>query len=197
MSDLVTSLFPLTTHVLPGGKLPLRIFEPRYIRMVKEAVSNGRTFCMCMMDPDAKPGTLVNMFPLITRVQIVDFDALPDGFLGITVAGVELRRLQRVWVEPDGLKVGESVSLIPWSRLDLSDADEAIAWQLKRLYQEHKQLRQLQLTFDEHNASWLCQRWLELLPLHPDDKQLLIEQPDCKAALAFLQQTIRPLGVTQ
>lgn len=191
MSVLTTALFPLTAHVLPKGKLPLRIFEPRYIRMVTAAASQKREFCMCMLDSMAAPETFLNMYPLITRVHIADFNLLPGGILGITVEGMELRRLNRVWQEPDGLKVGESEVVVPWQPRALQDEHTILAQQLKRLYQETDSLRQLELTFNEQDASWLCLRWLELLPMKTDDKQLLIEQPDCTAALAFLGKAIK------
>ncbi|MCM2678313.1 LON peptidase substrate-binding domain-containing protein [Echinimonas agarilytica] len=191
------ALFPLTAHVLPGGMLPLRIFEPRYVRMVKEAASGGRKICMCMLDASAKPDTLMNMFPLATEIEIVDFDALPDGLLGITVRGIRKRRLNRVWAEPDGLKVGFTEAVEDWHPVELPSELYELAEQLRMLYEENESLHKLALEFDEHNATWLCHRWLELLPLNPDDKQLLLEQPDCNAALAFLNQAIKKIGERQ
>ncbi|GGA63545.1 ATP-dependent protease [Neiella marina] len=188
------ALFPLTAHVLPGGKLPLRIFEPRYVRMVRDAAAGGRPFCMCMLDVKAKPQTMMNMYPLATEVAIIDFDQLPDGMLGITVQGLRKRRLSRVWVEQDGLKVGETSVVPEWPKQGLSLTQHKIVDQLQRLYQDNESLQDLQLDFHDNDASWLCQRWLELLPMDPNDKQLLIEQPDCTAALAFLEQAIRTTG---
>ncbi|MBW8190049.1 LON peptidase substrate-binding domain-containing protein [Neiella marina] len=187
------ALFPLTAHVLPGGKLPLRIFEPKYIRMVRDAAAGGRQLCMCMLDTHAKPDTLMNMYPLITEVAIVDFDQLADGMLGITVQGLQKRRLQRVWVEHDGLKIGATETIADWPQQALSPEQCKIVERLQQLYHDNDSLQQLRLEFHNDDASWLCQRWLELLPMDPNDKQLLIEQPDCNAALAFLQQAIRTL----
>ena len=42
-------LFPLSAHLLPGGIMPLRIFEPRYQRMIAEV--REREFALCMLDP--------------------------------------------------------------------------------------------------------------------------------------------------
>lgn len=150
---------------------------------------------MCMQDTQAKPGTLMNMFPLATEVSIIDFELLPDGLLGITVEGQNLRRITRVWEEEDGLKVGESEIHQGWEPQELLSDQRGIAKQLEKLYQETESLSELGVTFEADNASWLCQRWIELLPMKPDDKQLLIEQPDCKAALAFLRKAIRATGV--
>ena len=97
-------LFPLSAHLLPGGIMPLRIFEPRYQRMIAEV--REREFALCMLDP-RQPDAMRNMYPIATRVRIIDFDLLPDGLLGITVLGVERVRIVDLWQEPDGLRVGE------------------------------------------------------------------------------------------
>jgi Lon protease-like protein len=86
MIPMTLVLFPLSAHLLPGGIMPLRIFEPRYQRMIAE--SREREFALCMLDP-RQPDALRNMYPIATRVRIIDFDLLPDGLLGITVLGVE------------------------------------------------------------------------------------------------------------
>lgn len=185
------ALFPLTAHVLPGGKLPLRIFENRYLRMVRDAAAGGRQFCMCMLDTKAKPNTLMNMYPLVTEVAIVDFDQLADGMLGITVQGLRKRRLTRVWTEHDGLKVGSAAAIADWPTQPLSVQQCKIVERLQQLYRDNDYLLELNPEFHSEDASWLCQRWLELLPMDPNDKQLLIEQPDCDAALAFLEQAIK------
>lgn len=103
-------LFPLSAHLLPGGIMPLRIFEPRYQRMIAE--SREREFALCMLDP-RQPDALRNMYPIATRVRIIDFDLLPDGLLGITVLGVERVRITDLWQEEDGLRVGEVEPLPP------------------------------------------------------------------------------------
>ena len=38
------ALFPLPSHILPGGKLPLRLFEPRHLQMLKESFLEDRGF---------------------------------------------------------------------------------------------------------------------------------------------------------
>ena len=120
------ALFPLSAHLLPGGIMPLRIFEPRYLRMVAEAGEVG--FALCMVDP-RQPDALRNMLPIATRVNVIDFDRLPDGMLGITVQGVERVQIEDLWQEQDGLRIGEVTSLPAWpprrlhpDQLPLADA---------------------------------------------------------------------------
>ena len=84
------ALFPLSAHLLPGGIMPLRIFEPRYQRMIAEAGESG--FALCMVDP-RQPDALRNMLPIATRVTIIDFDRLPDGSRDLAGDGERLLQL--------------------------------------------------------------------------------------------------------
>ena len=54
MTDTIEELplFPLTAHVLPDGRMPLRIFEARYLRMIQESYQRDHAFGMCMINLD-------------------------------------------------------------------------------------------------------------------------------------------------
>jgi len=182
-------LFPLTAHVLPGGKLPLRIFEPRYVRMVRQSFGQPGGFGMCMMNTrDSR--ALRNMYSIGTWVEVVDFEPLEDGLLGITVEGRGAFRIERVWQEADGLRMAAVQYLEQWPDTPLSEGDALLREQLQRLYQQYDYLARLYPQPLPHSATWLCQRWLELLPVAASDKQYLLEQPDCRAALAFLNRAL-------
>lgn len=104
-SDLITlPLFPLNTVVFPHGRLRLRIFESRYINLVKRSLKNNTDFGIVPMlssDDDA----LSKIYAMGTRVSIVDFDQMQDGLLGITVKGHDVFEIQNHWVEDDGLNM--------------------------------------------------------------------------------------------
>ena len=65
-------LFPLSAHVLPGGKLFLRIFEPRYVRMVKDCCQQGSGFGVCMLSGRDNSASSQKILPVGTHVEIVD-----------------------------------------------------------------------------------------------------------------------------
>ncbi|RCU45118.1 MULTISPECIES: LON peptidase substrate-binding domain-containing protein [Corallincola] len=183
-------LFPLSAHVLPGGKMQLRIFESRYIRLVKEACQSDVGFGVCMLKKRSA-NSLVNMLPIGTRVQVVDFEQTADGLLGITVEGVERFRLERVFMEDDGLKRGEVTCLPNWRPCELPNASQHLFDGLCELYRRYDHLAELYPQPMANDASWICQRWLELLPLSAEDKLLLVEQSDCQSALKFLTDTVQ------
>lgn len=178
-------LFPLSAPVLPGGRLPLRIFEARYLRMVKEACRSGDGFGMCMVNPRAG-NTLRNMFAIGTWVTVIDFEQLADGLLGITVEGQASFSIDQLWQEADGLRFGTVRYRQPWPPLQLGAAASELRDQLGELYRQHDHLARLYPEPLPEDANWLCLRWLELLPLATADKQQLLAQPDCRKALALL-----------
>lgn len=89
-SDLITlPLFPFNTVVFPYGRLRLHIFESRYIRWVKQSLKHGADFGIVTMLPseNASGDGLSKIYPLGTRVSMVDFNQTTDGLLGIIVKG--------------------------------------------------------------------------------------------------------------
>ena len=81
-------LFPLNTVLFPGGPLPLRIFEPRYLDMVRRCLKDaGRLRRRAHPRRAAEAGGRSRWPRLGTTARIVDFDTLPDGLLGIACVG--------------------------------------------------------------------------------------------------------------
>lgn len=177
------ALFPLSAHLLPGGIMPLRIFEPRYQRMIAEAGEQG--FAICMLDP-RQPDALRNMYPIATRVRIVDFDQLPDGLLGITVLGMERVRITDLWQESDGLRVGEVDVLPPWRTGRLNADQHSLARALQEVFNDYPEYAALYRNPDWDDASWVAQRWLEVLPIPVEQKQWLVAAEDNQPALSLL-----------
>lgn len=177
------ALFPLSAHLLPGGIMPLRIFEPRYQRMIAEV--REREFALCMLDP-RQPEAPRNMYPIATRVKIIDFDLLPDGLLGITVFGVERVRICDLWQEPDGLRVGEVESLPPWQTSRLRADQHSLAKALQDVFNDYPEYAALYPAPDWDDASWVVQRWLEVLPIPVEQKQWLVAAENNQPALSLL-----------
>ena len=72
------ALFPLSSFILPGGKMRLRVFEKRYIRLVKEAGLGKRSFAMALLNPFATQHHRDRILPLATEAVIDDFEQLSD-----------------------------------------------------------------------------------------------------------------------
>jgi hypothetical protein len=162
-------LFPLGTILCPGGQLPLRIFEQRYIKMVSDCLKHEIGFVVVMARSDHEAG----FFDLGTYAKISDFQQLNDGLLGITVQGIEKVRIKSARREENGLFVGEVHSIPPEPRVAV-DNDYPELVELLRDLQQHPAVERLDLEIDFDDCCDVGYRLLELLPLRNEDKQYLL-----------------------
>lgn len=183
-------LFPLNTVLFPGGPLPLRIFEPRYVDMVRRCMREGGSFGVVRIRTGQEVGAVTSTAEIGTSARIVDFYQLPDGLLGITCLGERKFRILRRWREPDALNMGEvewlseeQVITIPMSYMHLAQVTRAVLPELGELYQS------VPKRFED--ASWVGCRLAEVLPLSLNDKQALLEMKDPLVRLERLSPLIR------
>src|SRR5215813_11746341 len=87
-------LFPLNTVLFPGGPLPLRIFEPRYVDMVRKCMREGVPFGVLLIRSGQEVGDVSSAVDVGTSVRIVDFHQLPNGLLGILGLGDQKCRVE-------------------------------------------------------------------------------------------------------
>ncbi len=156
-------LFPLPTVVLPGGLLPLRLFELRYIDMVKDCFKNGSGFGVCLAKPSGD-GQVEEPYPHGTLVSLIDFDQGADGLLHIVAEGTQEFQLNQYSIEPSGLVVGD-VSFLPIAEpQSLPERYASLGSKLGVILdyvEQHISYPDRQL----NDAAWVCHRLLELLPL--------------------------------
>ena len=120
-------MFPLKSIVLPGGLFPLRIFERRYINMVKNCLKNETGFCITLVRAESDNGYITNVYNYGCYVKIVDWNQLEDGLLGITVEGIKKIHVLECNLNEDNLLQGsiedievEKEYMVPQKYLSLS-----------------------------------------------------------------------------
>jgi Lon protease-like protein len=183
-------LFPLSAHLLPGGRMSLRIFEPRYVRMIKEACAKGTGFGVCMLNVQGDKENNQHIYSIGTYAKVIDFDLLEDGFLGVTVAGERCFKIMSITTEVDELRTGKCQWLDEWSAqlpsLNIAPIDE----RLMEIFEKYPELKGLYENPKFNDPIWVIYRWLELLPVNAEQKQQFLQQKDCVKALDFLTQLV-------
>ena len=170
-------LFPLNTVLFPGGLLPLRIFEPRYLDMVSRCMREGTDFGVVLITSGEEAGAVAELAPVGTGARVVDFSQLPDGLLGVMCRGSRRFRLLQHRVQPDGLKLGQVEWLAEPGPDALAEEHRPLALVLRRVLQElGETARHLDADFDD--ADWVSNRLAEFLPLERTDQQALLELVD-------------------
>ncbi len=170
-------LFPLNTVLFPGGLLPLRIFEPRYLDMVGRCMREGTDFGVLLITSGEEAGPVAAMAAVGTGARVVDFSQLPDGLLGVMCRGSRRFRLLRHREQSDGLKLGEVEWLADPGPEALAEEHRPLAVVLRRVLAElGDTARHLDADFDD--ADWVSNRLAEFLPLERTDQQALLELAD-------------------
>lgn len=175
------ALWPLPLCLLPDGFAQLRIMEPKYQRMVADACQNKLGFAMVL--------TVNNQLSKVaTQVQITDFDKLDDGWLAITIKGINRIIINKINIEADGLKQATISNLPDWPSQKITAQDYTIATNFQRVISRYPHHKQQYNISNFRNISWLCQRWLEILPLTHQQLLYCIMQDDHQIALAMLRR---------
>ena len=112
------ALFPLSTVLFPGGKLPLRIFETRYIDMVRACLRSDAPFGVVLIKTGSETGS-ARFFDVGTTARIVDWEVDDDGLLGISVRGESRFVVRNSYRGESGLYRGFVRHLDPEQRGDV------------------------------------------------------------------------------
>ena len=185
-------LFPLNTVIFPGGALPLRIFEPRYLDMVSACLRTDTGFGICLLKSGWETDRRARIHLVGTLCKIVDWTKLPDGLLGVTAQGTQRIRVVRSQLRGDHLMTGEVEPLPADTELLLPAEFAGLSALLRQIIDEiGPPYSGLPARYDQ--AGWVAGRLTELLPLQMAVKQRLLETDDVRGRLALLRTELASL----
>jgi Lon protease-like protein len=178
MSRLEIPLFPLRTVLFPDGYLPLRIFEQRYLTMIRDCARDDSGFGVCLIREGEEAVSPVKTAQVGTHARIIDWYTLEDGLLGVSTTGTLRFSVESSWQQDDGLFRAQVQILpepepcpVPEEYSILSDVlgrfMEKVGDNYPGYTPEHLQ-----------DSVWLGYRLSELLPLAGIEKQHLLEIVD-------------------
>lgn len=185
-------LFPLQRVLFPGATLPLRIFEQRYLRLVRESLAAGSGFAVLPILAGREVGAPPAVASCGTWVEIADWSSLPNGLLGIEIRGERRLELGATRVEADGLMVGEVVLRPPEAALPLTAAEADLVALLSDLAR-HLGLESRYLSHDL-DAGSLAWRLADLLPVAVERKAALLALDDPAARLGEVRTWVAELA---
>ena len=183
-------LFPLRTVLFPGGELRLRVFEPRYLDMVKQCSRSDSGFGICLILDGDEAGRPAIPAAFGTLARIVDFYVEADGLLGLRVRGECRFHVLRTRVRDNGLIVGE-IELLPASAAQPVEPEHGLlATLLERLIERFggPHAKAERGAFDD--AAWVGYRLAEMLPFTDRERQELLQCDDDHARLSRIVQRL-------
>ena len=170
------ALFPLNIVLFPDGQLPLRIFETRYVDMVRRCMREAQNFGVVLIREGKEVGP-AETFDVGTLAKIVDFHQLSDGLLGLSCVGQQRFRIQSRGRQTDGLNLAEVDWLaaepaveVPSRHAHLAELLQTVLPQLGEVYTD------IEMRLDD--AAWVGHRLAEILPIPLTDKQFCLELED-------------------
>lgn len=178
-------LFPLSTVLFPGGLLPLRIFEPRYLDMVSETMRGGTPFGVVAIASGSEVGQPPDIYGLGTSARIVSFDQGDDGLLHIVAEGVHAFRVTGHDVAKNQLLMGEVDYEPPVDSAPLPARYTYLAELLKEIFENNRE-HVLHETWRLDDAMWIAYRLAEVLPLDVTDRLTVLDAAHMDDALAHL-----------
>lgn len=197
------ALFPLPVFLLPGGITRLRVFEARYIRLVQESAGDIGFVIVplgnlpiidgqqCLETQEVKKESWGSF------VKIIDFEKGEDGLLLIDVMCENLVHIQSVEQEQDGLRKADIALLDDWVNDDINqskayqEATNTLSLQLKQIFDLNPELEDLYAETHFDDPVWVCQRWLELLPLSPQEMNVFVQPAAFNQSIQFLTSVVK------
>lgn len=179
------AIFPLPIYLLPGGITRLRIFEQRYLKMVKQAVS-GEGFVISLYRQEEEN----HISDWGSHVKIIDFQHGDDGLLYIDVQCEAIVSVVNAEADEDNLLHGDVAISNHWPVQPDSLDSRLLADELSKFFVDNPTYASLYPDPDFDSPVWVCSRWLELIPINYEKKRCFIEPDSFPQAVSFLSTVI-------
>lgn len=187
-------LFPLHTVLFPGGVLGLRVFEPRYLDMVRDCSRAGQGFGVCLILQGEEVGAAASSAAVGCEARVEDFSTTADGLLQLTVRGGRRFHVERSRVRDNGLVVGEVRWLDDPVGEPLRPEHALLALLLRRMVERAGPANRLAAEeSDFRDAAWVAWRLAEWLPLDGDERQQLLQADTAPERLQMLVNAVARL----
>lgn len=200
-NDQWIPLFPLKTVLFPGGVLPLKVFETRYIDMVRDCMKHNAPFGVVLIKSGQEVGQAAEPEAIGCLASITDWDMENPGVMMLRTEGGERFRILETRVLADQRLEGRIAMLPADSSPPISDMHVECAKALKSIIDEIDQQGRLEegerfispfaqpIRLD--SAGWVANRWCEILPIPLKAKQKLLELDDAQARLSIVHQYLK------
>ncbi len=198
-------LFPLKTVLFPDGVLPLRVFETRYVDMVRERMKADAPFGIVAIRSGSEVGQAAEPHAVGTLAHIVEWDMPEFGVLLLNTHGGERFRVVETRTLPNQLIEARTEPVTADASSDVGETLPLCANVLRAVIDELLERAKAEAGEDfispfpePHrldDAGWVANRWAEMLPIPLEDKQALLEMTDAAARLQRVEQYLRENGV--
>jgi Lon protease-like protein len=186
-------IFPLGTVLFPGMRLPLKIFEPRYMEMAKACLRQDAVFGICLIREGEEVGTPAVPEQVGCLARIGEWDMETLGILKVKAQGLERFRLRSTQLTPSGLIMGDIERFAPEDAAETPELAPSAEFVRKVIGAVGAERFAPPYLYED--ASWVGFRLAEILPLRNLVKQKLLELTDAGARLGILHRFLLEQGL--
>lgn len=184
-------IFPLHTVLFPGGRLPLRVFEQRYIELAKQCIANDRPFGVCQIKEGQETGTPAVPESIGCLSRIVEWDMPQLGVFQLQTEGTQRFRILRSEVARNGL-ISASIETLP--NEDQVAPTSALCAEVLRAIIQKVGAEHFPSPHHFDDAAWIGYRLSEILPIDRNTRQRMLQLSDPTERLAQLEQVLNEQG---
>lgn len=198
-------LFPLGTVLFPGGHLPLRIFEVRYLDMIRKCHKVAAPFGVVSLTAGAEvntPAQTESFNNVGTLARIDDLAAPQAGLLTIRCTGLQRFEITRreklktgLWIVDVTCLPPDPPTAIPDDLKGVATALQGVITTLQRRGMPPGQMP-LQPPYALDDCAWVANRWCELLPMPADAKQRLMVLDNALLRLELVSDILVKAGIS-
>jgi hypothetical protein len=202
-------LFPLKTVLFPAGVLPLRVFETRYMDMVRQCMKTSSPFGVVLITRGGEVGAPAATESVGTLARIAAWDMPQLGVLHLRAIGGDRFRIEHAEVQPDGLQVARVEPIAPDDDLPLDEQYRPCADLLQRVIDDVARQRAedggdaqdpldsipFEPPYRLDSSVWVGNRLCEFMPIPLRARQKLMELQDATSRLQLVQRFLLQHGV--
>lgn len=186
-------IFPLNTVLFPGGRLPLRIFEVRYVDMTKACLRNESPFGVCQILAGREVGQPAAFAPVGCTARIAEWEVPTPGLFNLVTRGEGVFRVLDHHVQPDGLIRAQVLLEAPREPQALPPSRDMLGRMLREIIakigpQHFEQPARVD------DAAWVAYRLAEILPLSREQKLQLLQERDAGVVLEQIERAVLGVG---
>lgn len=183
-------LFPLNTVLYPGGPLPLRVFEPRYLDMISHSMKTETPIGVVLIRNGDEAGVAPDVYDTGTLTNIIYWHKRTDGLLGVTLKGIQRFKITQTQIHESRLMTADVELLENIGFTELADGYRHLSPILEKILEQlEAPFRTIERQLD--NAEWVSARLIELLPTSLEMKQALLESNSVEERLAKIESILR------
>lgn len=187
MQSREMALFIQDAVLLPNGRLEFRVALASELSLVASVLKGEYGLAMAAL----KSNSNLPCYRSVTECEIIDFHQLEDNSLSIVLEGKQRLKVLSAAKQRNGVWIARTLPCANWLHEPIAGEFEIISAALEQFYQVNPDLYDLYSHVHLEDATWVSQRWLEVLPMYNRDKLRLVEQPNCHKTMDFVLQLLK------